>query len=66
MISNQNIINKMEGLDLAAIALTNITRLYYHHEIQGLEKIPSTGAAILVYYHGVILVDYVGWWPGST
>ena len=59
MISNQNIISKMEGLDLAAITLTNITRFYYHHEIQGLEKIPSTGAAILVYYHGVILVDYV-------
>ena len=59
MISAQNVAKKVGGLDLAAIALTNMTRLYYHHEIKGLEKIPSSGAAILVYYHGVVLVDYV-------
>ena len=46
-------------LEQAATSLTNITEYYYDHEVLGMEKIPSSGAAILVYYHGVFLVDYV-------
>ena len=38
---------------------TNITRYYYDHEIKGLEKIPSNSSAILVWYHGVVPIDYI-------
>ena len=54
-----NKLGQLEGLDLTAHTLTNITRSYYDHQIKGMEKIPSNKAAILVYYHGVIPVDYV-------
>ena len=52
-------LDQLEGLDLTAHTLANITRSYYDHQIQGMEKIPSNKAAILVYYHGVIPVDYM-------
>jgi len=38
---------------------TNITKYYYDHEIKGLEKIPSSSSAILVWYHGVVPMDYL-------
>ena len=49
----------MTGLDLTAKALTKMTRIYYSHQVEGMEKIPSTGAAILVWYPGVVPIDYV-------
>ena len=52
-------IKMMKGLDLTAQALSQLTRLYYNHEVQGMEKIPSKGAAILVWYHGVVPIDYM-------
>ena len=54
-------LDQLEGLDLTAHTLANITRSYYDHQIKGMEKIPSNKAAILVYYHGVIPVDYPDW-----
>ena len=51
--------SEMNGFDLTAQALSNMTRYYYNHQIQGMEKIPSTGGAILVWYHGVVPIDYV-------
>ena len=54
-------LDQLKKMDLATIAtaLSNLTKYYYGHEIVGLEKIPSEGAALLVYYHGVLPVDYV-------
>ena len=52
-------LDQLEGLDVTAHTLANITRSYYDHQIKGMEKIPSNKAAILVYYHGVIPVDYI-------
>ena len=52
-------LNMLNGLDLTAQALTQMTRIYYSHQVEGMEKIPSNKAAILVYYHGVIPVDYM-------
>ena len=52
-------IKMMKGLDLTAQALSQLTRLYYNHEVQGMEKIPSKGPAILVWYHGVVPIDYM-------
>ena len=37
----------------------NITRYYHDHEIKGLEKIPSQSSAVLVWYHGVVPIDYL-------
>ena len=37
-----------------------ITSFYHDHQILGLEKIPSRSAAILVWYHGVVPIDYIG------
>merc|ERR1711971_58395 len=51
--------SQMNGLDLTAHALSNMTRYYYSHQIKGMEKIPSEGGAILVWYHGVVPIDYV-------
>ena len=51
--------SQINGLDLTAHALTNMTRLYYSHQIKGMEKIPSSGGAILVWYHGIVPIDYV-------
>ena len=52
-------LDQLEGLHLTAHTMSNLTRSYYDHQIKGMEKIPSNKAAILVYYHGVIPVDYV-------
>ena len=49
----------MTGLDLTAKALTKMTRIYYSHQVEGMEKIPSNGAAILVWYHGAVPIDYI-------
>ena len=38
---------------------TTITTYYHDHQIEGLEKIPSRSAAILVWYHGVVPIDYI-------
>ena len=39
----------------------NITVIcsYYDHEIHGMDKIPRSGGALLVYYHGALPVDYM-------
>ena len=54
-------LDQLKKMDLTTIAtaLSNLTKYYYGHEIVGLEKIPREGAALLVYYHGVLPVDYV-------
>ena len=44
---------KTPDLTAAATTLADMTESYYGHEIVGMEKIPSTGPALLVYYHGV-------------
>jgi hypothetical protein len=31
---------------------------YHAHQILGMNNIPQTGPAVLVYYHGAIPVDY--------
>ena len=51
--------DQLDGLDIAATSYTKMMRYYYDHEILGMEKIPSSGAALLVWYHGVNPVDYV-------
>ena len=51
--------SQLKGLDLTAHALSKMTNYYYSHQIQGLEKIPSTGEAILVWYHGAVPIDYI-------
>ena len=33
---------------------------YLRQEIEGLENIPKEGAALLVWYHGPVPVDYIG------
>ncbi|XP_003742511.1 transmembrane protein 68 [Galendromus occidentalis] len=33
-------------------------RIYYGYELCGLENIPSTGPALIIYYHGAIPIDY--------
>ncbi|XP_022658624.1 transmembrane protein 68-like isoform X2 [Varroa jacobsoni] len=33
-------------------------RIYHGYEMLGLENIPSTGPALLIYYHGAIPIDY--------
>ena len=52
-------LDQFEGLEMTATILDNITKYYYDHEIHGMHKIPRNGAALLVYYHGAIPVDYM-------
>jgi hypothetical protein len=34
-------------------------RIFYDHEVVDLDHIPDEGGAVIVYYHGVIPVDYL-------
>ena len=36
-----------------------VTEYYHDHQVVGMEKIPSRSAAILVWYHGVVPIDYI-------
>ena len=38
---------------------STLTAYYHDHQIRGLDNIPSRSAAILVWYHGVVPVDYI-------
>ena len=39
---------------------STLTTYYHDHQILGLEKIPNGSAALLVWYHGTIPIDYIG------
>lgn len=41
-------------MDYVPVSLTNATG----YEIHGMEKVPDVGAALIVYYHGAIPIDY--------
>ena len=58
-LAHKEVMTNMTGLDLTAKALTKMTRIYYSHQVEGMEKIPSNGAAILVWYHGAVPIDYI-------
>jgi hypothetical protein len=34
-------------------------KLFYDHEVVNFDHIPDEGGAVIVYYHGVIPVDYL-------
>lgn len=34
-------------------------RMYHRYSVNGFEKIPEKGGAVLVYYHGAIPLDYI-------
>jgi len=40
--------------------LFRILKFWHKHDILGFEKIPNEGAALIVYYHGGIPIDYLG------
>ena len=48
------------SLAILANMWTRLTELYHGHTVIGMENIPSNSAAILVWYHGPIPVDYFG------
>ena len=33
-------------------------KVWHAHQMEGMEYIPDTGPAVLVYYHGAIPIDY--------
>jgi len=59
-------LNKPEGpainraVAIIANTWSSITTLYHNQTFEGLEHIPKDSAAILVWYHGPVPVDYFG------
>lgn len=39
-----------------------IGRLWYGYQVVGIENIPRTGPAIIVFYHGAVPVDHMFFW----
>ena len=48
------------ALAILANFWSKYTSLYHDHRVLGLEHIPASSGAILVWYHGPVPVDYIG------
>jgi len=61
-MADKGMVPKEEAMSRALIISAklwqNYGRIYHKQEWHGLENIPDTGGALLVYYHGVIPLDY--------